>query len=303
MSNTAIESKATIPCRDETSRVCESAALVCDVSLVLDQTICRLMTRPMPFSARRLGLLLGLICMTAFPASAERSLSSEPWANILTTYVARGPDGVNLVDYGALKANVEDRRKLDAYIRQFETADFGAMSRDEQFAAWSNLYNAVTVRYVVEKYPIGSIKPWYSAGPWKDIEVEADGKTLSLHAIEHDVLREQWSDDPRLHYAINCASYSCPDLRRTPWRAATLDEDLNEAARAYVNHPRGVRIDDSGIDVSSIYKWFREDFGGSEAAVIDHLLLYADTKLAEQITARRRIDDYDYDWSLNDTAG
>lgn len=254
------------------------------------------------FARRLAALLMMVFTMSLSPALAQSDFSHDAWGELLDTYVAESSDGVNRVDYGALKASSGDREKLDAYIGQYAGLDFDGLSRDEAFAAWSNLYNAVTVRYIVGKYPTDTIKPWYSTGPWKSIKVEAGGNMVSLDGIEHDILRKQWSDDPRLHYAINCASYSCPDLRRTPWLAATLDADLDDAARAYVNHPRGVRIDDDEIDLSSIYKWFREDFGGTEAAVIEHLLRYADDDLASKIRDRRKIDDYEYDWSLNDTA-
>lgn len=273
------------------------------MSGIATKLICQTMKLAVHTFCRTAVTLTGVIvAMTVFTASAQSAISHESWGDILEAYVSPGPDGVNLVDYGALEANADDREKLDAYIALFNGADIAAMERDAQFAAWSNLYNAVTVRYIVEKYPTDTIKPWYSTGPWKGIKVRAGDELISLHGIEHDVLRKQWSDDPRLHYAINCASYSCPDLRATPWVAETLDEDLDDAARAYVNHPRGVRVDGDSINVSSIYKWFEEDFGGSEAAVIDHLLQYADADLAKQIAARRKIDDYDYDWSLNDAA-
>ncbi len=227
------------------------------------------------------------------------SISHAPWGEILETYVSPGPDGVNLVDYGALKANAADRDKLDAYIGRYAKLDFSEMSRDEQFAAWANLYNAVTVRYIVGEYPTSSIKPWYSSGPWKKIKVNVDGRDISLDGIEHDVLRKQWEDDPRLHYAINCASYSCPNLLVSPWMAATLDEDLDNAASDYVNHPRGVSIETRGLNLSSIYDWFEADFGGSEDQVIQHILNYADEDLAAKIRANPHVHDYDYDWSLN----
>jgi len=125
---------------------------------------------------------------------------------------------------------------------------------------------------------------------------------VSLDSIEHEILRQKWSDDPRLHYAINCASYSCPNLRTSPWTADTLDADLDAAARDYVNHPRGVTILERGLRVSSIYDWFRKDFGASEEAVIAHLLTHAEPDLAEKIRDNPDIRDHAYDWSLNDKA-
>jgi len=156
------------------------------------------------------------------------------------------------------------------------------------------------VHHVLEVYPTNTIKPWYSRGPWRGIEVVADGREVSLHEIEHEILRARW-DEPRVHYALNCASIGCPNLKPTAWTAKTLDRDLNAAARAYINHPRGVSLSSrSGLAVSSIYKWFRDDFGGDEADVIAHLKTHAAPALRARIEADPRIRTYRYDWSLND---
>ncbi|WP_300396459.1 DUF547 domain-containing protein [Henriciella sp.] len=254
------------------------------------------------FSPLRIALVLLAFALSGAAAHAKAGeVSHDGWGALLERYVVASEDGVNRVDYAALKDSRADRDQLNRYIAQFAGLDFSTLSRDEQFAAWANLYNAVTVRYIVNTYPRSTIKPWYSTGPWKKITVTANGGEISLDGIEHDVLRVEWSDDPRLHYAINCASYGCPNLRRDPWRAATLDEDLDAAARAYINHPRGVTVLRRGLRVSSIYDWFREDFGGSEAGVIAHLLDYADPALADEIRANPDIRDHEYDWSLNDT--
>lgn len=241
------------------------------------------------------------------PAMAETSEATPApatqhsvWTRLLGKYVSMSEDGVNRVDYAALKASEIDREALDAYIATFSDMDLSGTG-PEEFAAWSNLYNALTVRYILGKYPLNSITDGYLfGGPWKKITVMAGGSEISLDGIEHDVLRKHF-DDPRVHYAINCASYSCPNLPTTAWEAATLDADLEAAARQYINHPRGVTLTDKGLTVSSIYDWFEADFGGSKAAVLDHLQDYADPALAEEIRANPRIHAYEYDWSLNDT--
>lgn len=233
-------------------------------------------------------------------AAADDTVLHQPWDDLLGTYVQVSEDGVNRFDYGALKDNASDVAKLEAYLDSFVDLDFETLSRDEQFAAYSNAYNALTVKYIVDKYPTKSIRSGYIVGPWKKVFTTIDGEELSLDAIEHEVLRVEWSD-PRVHYAINCAAYSCPNLQPDAWFAATLDEDLDRAARAYVNDPRGVTVRRNGtLQVSTIYKWFREDFGGSNDGVIDHLLEHAEPELAEKIEAKRRITKHEYDWALND---
>lgn len=223
-----------------------------------------------------------------------------PWTEILQAYVVEGEDGLNRFDYGGLKENAADNAKLTAYIEGFADLDMDALSEDEQFAAYANAYNALTIDHMIGRYPVKSIRSGYIVGPWKRVKMTIDGEELSLDAIEHDVLREEW-DEPRVHYAVNCASIGCPNLQAKAWLAETLDADLDAAARDFVNHPRGVTIRKrGGLQVSEIYKWFREDFGGSEQGVIEHLLQYAEPELAIQIRANADIKKHDYDWGVND---
>ncbi|MEM1148572.1 MAG: DUF547 domain-containing protein [Pseudomonadota bacterium] len=238
--------------------------------------------------------------LTVGSAAADDTELHAAWDQILSTYVVEGDDGVNRFDYGALKANTDDSAKLDAYLAQFAGLDLETLDENEQFAAFSNIYNALTIQYIVSRYPTKSIRSGYIVGPWKRVFTEINGETVSLDHIEHQILRVEWND-PRIHYAVNCAAYSCPNLQTDAWFGETLDADLDAAARAYVNDPRGVTIRSNGtLQVSTIYKWFREDFGGSNDGVIDHLLEFAEPELAAQIEAKRRITKHAYDWDLND---
>ncbi len=250
----------------------------------------------------RTMLTAGAIAMTlaAGTAAADDTELHKPWGDILGTYVVESDDGVNRFDYGALQANADDSAKLDAYLESFAALDFDTLSDDERFAAYSNIYNALTIQHIVGRYPVKSIRSGYLVGPWKRVFTTVDGEDVSLDDLEHGILRVEFSD-PRVHYAVNCASFGCPNLRTDAWYAATLDEELDDAARDYINNPRGVSVRRNGtLQVSTIYKWFREDFGGSNDGVIDHLLEHAEPELAAQIEAKRRITKHDYDWSLND---
>lgn len=243
---------------------------------------------------------LGEATTTGALAQTEAPARHAAWTDLLSRYFVEGEDGVNRVDYAALKANASDRAALDAYLAGFETLDFDALSRDEAFAAWANLYNALTVQHILGRYPVDSIRSGYFVGPWKRVKTVADGREVSLHDIEHNILRVEW-DDPRVHYAVNCAAIGCPNLQTRAWTGATLDADLNRAARAYVNDPRGVQVRDrGGLKVSRIYKWFEEDFGGNEAGVIAHLERHADPGLKAEIGVNRDIREHHYDWDLND---
>lgn len=261
------------------------------------------------------AILSGLVFLlpAALPATAQmtpreqaeapiiEAVSHAEWTALLQKYVKPGADGLNRFDYGALKASAADRAALDAYIDRVAGQDFSTLSRDEQFVAWANLYNAVTIRHIIGRYPVKSIRSGYLSGPWKEVKIIADGREVSLDDVEHAILREQW-DEPRVHYTVNCASVGCPNLLTTAWETDNLDANLDKAARAFINSPRGVQIRRDGrLKVSQIYNWFEEDFGGNEEGVIDHLLKYADADLAAKIRARPDIRSYMYDWDLNDT--
>jgi len=247
------------------------------------------------------------------PASAEQPMIPDhrPWAELLQTWVVPSPsdDGTapNFVDYGGLKANTRDRAALAAYIESLEAADPAALPRDEQFAYWVNLYNALTVRVVVDHYPVASIRDisispgLFSRGPWGKKLVRVAGRELSLDDIEHAILRPDFGD-ARVHYAVNCASWSCPDLAVEPYEGATLDAQLDAAARRYVNSPRGALIRNGRLTASSIYSWYKEDFGRTEAGVLAELRKYADPELAAALAKVVRVSSYGYDWSLNDAA-
>ena len=126
------------------------------------------------------------------------------------------------------------------------------------------------------------------------------GIDFSLDDIEHGVLRPVFKD-PRVHYAVNCASIGCPNLGEEAFTGAKLNAQLDAAAKAYVNSARGVSISQSGLTVSSIYIWFKADFGGSDAGILSHLRKYADPALAQKLASLRSIEKDQYDWRLNDT--
>lgn len=230
---------------------------------------------------------------------SETSIHAE-WTRILGNYIEKDETGLNRFDYGALNASKTDTEALNTYVASFADMDISEMTDDAQFAAYANLYNALTIQHINSRYPVDSIRDGYWVGPWKEVFAVADGEKVSLDEIEHGILREQW-DEPRVHYAVNCASYGCPNLTNKALEADTLEDQLDAGARAYINHARGVTIRRNGsLQVSTIYKWFQDDFGGSKASVVEHLLEYAEPELAAQINAKPKITKYDYDWSLND---
>ena len=192
------------------------------------------------------------------------------WTNLLATYVVASADGINRVRYADFKR--DGHAALKAYVKVLEAVDVAQLSRSEQMAFWANLYNAKTIDIVLDAYPVKSIKDIslgggllaaVTGGPWKAKVLKVSGESLSLDDIEHGILRPVFKD-PRVHYAVNCASIGCPNLMREAFTGATLDAQLDAGARAYVNHPRGITVTGSEVTASSIYDWFGADFGGED---------------------------------------
>ncbi|MDY6991952.1 MAG: DUF547 domain-containing protein [Pseudomonadota bacterium] len=234
----------------------------------------------------------------------EKQIDHSAWQTILEQYVhADHPSGVNLFNYQELKHNKADQDTLEAYLTQLQALDPRSYTQAVQKAYWINLYNALTVDLIIEHYPVKSIKKiggLFSFGPWDESIATVAGQKLTLNNIEHGILRPIWQDN-RIHYAVNCASYSCPNLAAQAYRADNTEQLLNQGAQAYVNHQRGVEfMDDDYLVLSSIYDWYQIDFGGSEAAVLKHLRQYAQPKRAQRLKHFDGSIDYEYDWRLNE---
>jgi hypothetical protein len=236
------------------------------------------------------------------PESVQ-AIDHAAWERFLVGYLRIGGDGVHRVAYG--EVTPEGRAALDAYIDRLAAVPIGAYNRSEQMAYWINLYNALTVRLVLDHYPIASIRDInpsprpLSGGPWHDTLVEIDGTPVSLYDILHRILRPIFGD-PRVHYALSCAALGCANLQPEPFRGDRLDHQLSKAAMAYVNDPRCISLEGDELGLSSLYRWYREDFGGSDAAVIHHLMGLANPRLAMSLQQFDRIGADGFDWRLND---
>lgn len=234
------------------------------------------------------------------------AVSHSVWTSLLRQHVKPSPDGVNRVDYVRWKAGGLDR--LRHYVAMLERVAPSTLSRNAQMAYWINLYNAKTAEVVLSRYPVKSIKDinlpdpsgQAAEGPWKANLVAVEGMRLSLDDIENKILRPQFKD-ARIHYALNCLSIGCPNLLPEAYTPERLDRQLDAAATAFVNHPRGISIKPGRIEASSIYEWFESDFGGFKG-VLAHMSRYARPPLRRQLATVRKIDAYDYDWRLNDRA-
>lgn len=238
-----------------------------------------------------------------YDATSKRQVDHRQWQIFLDTYLVVGqPADVHRVNYSAVTP--ADKKHLNHYIFGLTQNDPTTLNRDQQFAYWVNLYNAATVYLVLENYPIRSIKTlgkgWFSFGPWDDEILKINGKSLSLNDIEHRILRPIWQD-PRIHFVVNCASLGCPNLPASTIDPLTYQTQLADAAKAYINHPRGIKIENNQLRLSSLFKWYQDDFGANTQEVIQTLLVYANIKNRKALEAVN-LDgiSYEYDWALND---
>ncbi len=260
------------------------------------------------------GALLGLVGFGAAGFDHEHG----PLGALLQAHVAQGR-----VDYRALAA---DRAGLDAYLGELAAPradEFEAWSPEQRLAYWLNAYNAFVLATVIEHYPIdgrtlvglgfprGSI--WQIKGVWKKIRHRvAGGREVSLDEIEHEIIRKRF-DDPRIHFALVCASLGCPELTPEPYQADRLDRQLEQRTRAFLNDlEKGVQLDGNRVCVSKIFKWFDEDFeafAGTDrcfaglkprhAGPLSFIARYR-PDLATLDCSRVKVSYIDYDWRLND---
>jgi hypothetical protein len=236
-------------------------------------------------------------------AGSNATIEFGFWNTFLSRYLKPSADGINRVAYGAVTP--PDREALERGLARLTALPIRRYARPQQMAYWINLYNALTVDTVLNHYPVSSIRDisispgLFNRGPWDRKLVTVEGQALSLNDIEHRILRPIWHD-PRIHYAVNCASLGCPNLANTAYDGSHLDAMLDAAARAYVNNPRGAAVHDGKLTVSSIYRWYEADFGSTDAGVIAHLKRYAEPPLAAALNGISAIADDHYDWRLND---
>ncbi len=243
-----------------------------------------------------LTLLLLLFLLLVPPRSpwAGETIDNSIWGELLKNHVHGG-----VVDYGGIKKQ-ED--KLDTYLKILADARPDELEPDERMAFYINLYNAWTVKLILGKYPdLKSIKELGTLfnSPWKKKIVGVNNKRISLDEVEHGILRPQFKD-PRIHFAVNCASRGCPPLRPEPYSGATLDAQLDDATISFLNDTTRNRIEGNVLHVTKIFKWFDQDF---QWGIVRFIGKYAKTDLKKELTEKKdhiTVKYLDYDWSLND---
>ena len=244
-------------------------------------------------------LILLCLAIAAAPAAAVDHTHAA-WGVLLERHVVVTEDGkASRVRYAGMAA---DRAELKRYVETLSAiprGEFDRWSRAEQMAFLINAYNAFTVEKILGRYPdIRSIWDYgkFFGNPFKDEFFSLLGRRASLDWIEHETLRKSYRD-PRLHYALNCASVGCPMLRAEPYVAPRLEAQLEDQARRFLSDATRNRYRDARREVSKIFDWYKEDFEPRPA----YFARYAALLGTDAATAGRApLTFLDYDWALND---
>ncbi|MDP3848044.1 MAG: DUF547 domain-containing protein [Pseudomonas sp.] len=261
-------------------------------------------------SFRSLACALALLSTATLAPAA--GLDNAQWDGLLQRHV-RVLDGGNAtqVDYAGMLAERAQLREYLAATAAVKPKLFASWSKADQLALLINAYNAWTVELVLSGDPqIDSIKNLGSLfqSPWKQPFINLLGKTRSLDELEHELIRgEHGYQELRVHFALNCASIGCPALRAEAYSGAKLEQQLNDAQQHFLADRSRNRLSGDSLQVSSIFKWYREDFELNGQGLADYLAAQANalgltqTQRQQLLDGQIEIEFLDYDWRLNRT--
>ena len=237
-------------------------------------------------------LLIGLLLLCGLSLKAEEAPDYFDYEELLKTYVED-----NGVRYEAWAANADDRAALKTFVEHLGQVDIDALSEAEQIAFYINLYNAAMIQIVLENYPLESVKTIgiLPFSVFKKDSITLGDSKVSLDDIEKGILLNQYFDS-RIHFALNCASESCPPLRAEPFIGSQLEKQLQEQTELFVESERAARIDEENrsIAYSELFKWYADDFEGKNPAE------YLNQHRRKALPTNYMVEWIPYDWSLNE---
>lgn len=239
-------------------------------------------------------LLLTVSCSEAKVRKSDEVPDHTAWTKLLQRFV--NPKGE--LDYLGFMAH---KAELEAYLQTLSEhhPDPKTWGEAEQLAYWINAYNAFTVKLIIEHYPLESIKDikrWnipFLNSPWTIKFIELGGKKYNLDAIEHKILRKKF-EEPRIHFAIVCASISCPRLLNEAYTADRIETQLETQTRLFINTADKNKISADKLQLSKIFSWFSGDFT-KKGSLIEFLNKYSEV----EISPKAEITYLEYDWRLN----
>ena len=237
--------------------------------------------------------------LLAFDPQSRIVVNHGRWRTLLGFYVKEVGDGKHLINYWGVSPEGKDW--LEKYIASLSETNWPALNRDGQLAGWINFYNALSMKLVLDKRPGRRLKrrlryPERNSGPFLDKQVAVLNVPLSPHDIRK-ILLTGWAD-PRIHYALMGAAKGGPSINPVPYRGEYVDQQLDDAARRFINSRWGILIRRKKVYASRLFQWFQSDFGGTDSAILDHVRHYADADLLADLEARTTIAEYRYNWNM-----
>lgn len=220
------------------------------------------------------------LCLNKTTGQVDYSL----YGKILSQYVS--PAGQ--VNYENIVQN--QKEELGQFLRDLADVNPENLKKDQQLAYWINAYNAFTIQLIIDHWPVKSIKDIANGEPWDKQWITLHGGTYSLNQIEHDIIRPGFND-PRIHFAVNCAAKSCPPLLNKPYYGDQLDHQLNNQSRLFINNPKYNRLSKKNIEISRLFEWYEKDFDD----VIDFINKYSKITIDPEAEIRYK----GYNWALN----
>ncbi|MBI4054879.1 MAG: DUF547 domain-containing protein [Elusimicrobia bacterium] len=239
-------------------------------------------------------------------AGAALDHTHSLWGEVLSRYNHEG-----LVDYRGLRENPELLRRYLRSLASVDSAEYASWKRGKQLAFWINAYNSQALQIVADHYPIRPRFPKSWAYPknsiqqipgvWKEIYFDMAGRRVALDDIEHEILRKGFRE-PRIHFALVCASLGCPKLQPKPFEASRLEQQLEQAAREFIQDPKKAHWESRRriLRLSPIFSWFGEDFGNPQHFILRYLPEEPQRRLSR---GAWKIEWLEYDWSLNEWRG
>ena len=231
-------------------------------------------------------VVLLLMSLFLFAGVSEPKIDHTPWDQLLQKHVSSNGN----VNYEGFKSDID---RLNNYLVSISKIKPNTdWSRNETMAYWINAYNAYTIKLMLNNYPSKSIIDINGGKAWDLKFVEIEGEKYSLNNIEHDILRAKYFDS-RIHFAVNCASISCPKLSNTAYFAEGLDQKLEKAAKEFINNSAQNTISSNKASVSKLFDWYKDDFT-KNGTVKEYINKYSTTKLTTD-----KISYKEYNWNIN----
>ncbi len=211
------------------------------------------------------------------------------WDELTRNYI----NSEGKVNYGGF---LFDNSKLEHYLDTLKKlhSDLPNWSKNKQLAYWINLYNAVTVKLIVDHYPVSSITELKGGKPWDTPLIELSGNTYTLNVIENEIIRPKFKE-PRIHFALNCAAKSCPKIMNKAWTEDNLKKSLTTQIRSFLTDKKQNTLGKEEIIISKIFDWYKADFGTTNEKIIQFINAYSEIEVNESASVIFN----EYDWTLN----